>query len=165
MAKVHHVKAARKPIKEAGVKVGESYYWWKFRRGARRVSKTYPRRSQLTQSDFLSQAYDIEDHIAALKAQDYMGDPDSLKSDLDDIASEIRSLGEEQADKLSNMPDSLQNGPTGELLQQRADECEAWADEIEGIEVDVPEDADEDGVLSAIEAAIQEAQGAGGPTE
>jgi hypothetical protein len=165
MAKAHYVKKARKAIKDAGIKIGDSYYWWKFRFGGRRVSKTPPTRSQLTQSDFLSQVYDLEDRIGRLSATDYVEDPDSLKSDLDDIASEIRSLGEEQSDKLSNMPDSLQSGSTGELLQQRSDECESWADELEGIDIDLPDDATPDDVVTALKAAIQEAQSASGPSE
>ena len=57
MPRVHHVKRARKAVKSAGIKVGDSYYWWKFRYGGKHTSKTPPRQSQLTNSDKLSRAY------------------------------------------------------------------------------------------------------------
>ena len=38
MPRVHHVKSARKDNPVA--KKGESYYWWKFRYGGKRYSKT-----------------------------------------------------------------------------------------------------------------------------
>lgn len=138
MAKVHHVKHARKAIRSEGIKVGDEYYWWKFRYGAKRVSKTYPKRQQLTQSDFLSQVYDLEDRINELSIDAYAS-AEPLKSDLDEIAADIRALGEEQDEKLQNMPEGLQQGATGELLQERYDACEAWADEIESIEIEEPD--------------------------
>jgi hypothetical protein len=55
MPKVNHVKCARKDNPEHDIKAGESYYWWSMMQGSRGVkhySKTYPKRSQLTNSDF-----------------------------------------------------------------------------------------------------------------
>jgi vacuolar-type H+-ATPase subunit D/Vma8 len=66
---------------------------------------------------------------------------DNLVSAFRSVADQIQQLGEETSDKLNNMPDGLQQAPTGELLQQRADGCESLADaltsaadDIEGIE-------------------------------
>lgn len=84
-------------------------------------SACYPRASDLTTSEFLSQLYDLQDQVN--KCQD--GDT------LVDLIAEIQQLGEEQEEKLGNMPDSLQEAPTGELLQERADACTEWADELE----------------------------------
>ena len=131
MAHAKFVKAAAKDYPEHGIKKGESYYWWKFRFGGKHYSKTPPKRSQLTQSDFLSQIYEIEDDIAIFECNN----PEDLRSALDDFASRISGLGEECSDRLSNMPESLQQGSTGELLQNRADECELWASEVEAIDV------------------------------
>ena len=44
------------------------------------------------------------------------------------------------------MPDSLQQGPTGELLQGRADSCEEWADSLEGVDLDVDEPTEDDAI-------------------
>jgi DNA repair ATPase RecN len=54
-------------------------------------------------------------------------DVDGVRS----VLEEIRTLGEEQQEKLENMPEGLQQGDTGQLLQERADNCESWAGEIE----------------------------------
>jgi hypothetical protein len=52
MARAHFVKKARKAIPGTDIKKGDSYYWWKFRFGGKRTSKTAPKASQLTQSEF-----------------------------------------------------------------------------------------------------------------
>ena len=138
MPKVNFVKAAAKDNRVA--KKGESYYWWSFRFGGKHMSKTPPRPSQLTQSDFLSRQMELEERIGDLKADSL----EDLKSEVEEIVSEIQSLGEEQADKVGNLPDSLQQGPTGELLEGRASSCEDWAGELEGVDLEADEPTDED---------------------
>lgn len=124
MAKVHFVKSARKDNPVA--KKGESYYWWKpmvgGRGGAKRFSKEYPSRSQTTQSEFLSSLYGIED--GSMKDAQT---PEDFKA----VAEELRELGQEQQDKYDNMPEGLQQGDTGQVLEERAQNCESWADEID----------------------------------
>src|SRR5215471_803723 len=139
MPRVTHVKAARKAIPHAGIEVGQSYYWWAFRFGGKRYSKTYPEPQQLTQSEYQIALYDISDDIAGLSADS------SLPDDVADIAERYRELAQECQDKLDNMPEGLQQGATGELLQERIDACESAADEFENIDFsDAPEDKDED---------------------
>lgn len=128
MPKVHFVKKARKD--NSLVKNGESYYWWKFRRGGKHLSKTYPKQSQLTQSEFLGELYRLQEEIEDLVADD------SLASAVADLAERFRTLGEEQSDKRDNMPDSLQDSPTGELLQTRADRCEEIASDLENLDLE-----------------------------
>lgn len=124
MAKANFVKAARKDNPVA--KKGESYWWWKpmvgGRGGAKRFSKERPRRSQLTQSEFLSSLYDLED-----------GDMQSVATaeDFTSIAEALRELGQAQQEKLDNMPDGLRDGDTGQMLEERASGCDSWADEID----------------------------------
>lgn len=142
MPKVHTVQRARKAIPSAGIRKGDSYYWWKFRYGPKRVSKTYPKPSQLTQSEFLSSMYDLQERIDQLDPESYVDDPESLRSELEDIAAEIRGLGEEQASKRDNMPEQLQDSDVGVLLEERADGCESWADELESIDPDLPDHDD-----------------------
>lgn len=122
MPRVTHVKKARKPIPSIGVEVGDSYYWWQFAFSPRSVSKTPPRPSQLTRSEFLGALYDMQDELGNLEL-----------SEAGDFAARVRELGEEQAEKIQNMPESLQYAPSGELLQERADAMEQWADELESI--------------------------------
>jgi hypothetical protein len=144
MPQVHHVKSARKENPVA--KVGEPYYWWKFRYGGKHYSKTYPKPSQLTQSEFLIQVYEIQEELDALNPEDVV----DLESQVQEIASRIRDIGSEQEDKRYNMPDSLQDSENGQLLEQRAYDCEAWASELESVDFSVDEvphgwDEDEDG--------------------
>lgn len=141
MARAHFVKKARKAHKAGGIKKGESYYWWAFmvggRGGPKHYSKTAPRPSQLTQSEFLGSLYALQEEIDDLDANDGLG------AAVEDIASRLRDLGTEQSDKKDNLPEGLQEGPTGELLQERADACEAAADDLEGITFDVSEKEDD----------------------
>jgi len=50
---------------------------------------------------------------------------------ISDLCGDIQSLGEEQREKKENMPESLQMGPTGELLEERADMCDETAEAFE----------------------------------
>lgn len=141
MPKVTFVAKARKDHPAGGIKKGDSYYWWAFMQGGRGGPKHYskkpPKASQLTQSEFLGGIADLEDEIGALSADD------GLEQSVADIAARIRELGEEQDSKKSNMPDGLQEGATGELLQERADKCGEIADELENITFDVSDKTDE----------------------
>lgn len=142
MARAHFVKKARKAHKEGGIKKGESYYWWAFmvggRGGPKHYSKTPPKRSQLTQSEFLGSLYDLEDAISDLTADD------GLESAVSDIAQQFRDLGDEQEGKKENMPDALQDSETGQMLEQRKDRCHEIADELDGLDfsVDTPDKAE-----------------------
>lgn len=126
MARIKHVKAA-KDYPAQGIAKGEMYYYTKIKTGPRssRVmrSKTPFKRSQLTQSEYLSQLYDWEDSKAEIGSME----------DAQQFADDIRALGEEQQEKLDNMPEGLQQGSTGEMLTERAEACESAAAEIEEI--------------------------------
>lgn len=142
MARAHFVKKARKDHPEGGIKKGDSYWWWAFmvggRGGPKHYSKTQPKASQLTQSEYLGSIADIQDELNALGADD------GLQSAVEDIASRIRELGEEQQSKKDNLPDSLQESETGQLLEERAQACESAADELEAIEFDYTPNDDDD---------------------
>lgn len=136
MARPTFVQKARKDIPQAGVVKGESYYWWSFLRGGKHYSKTPPKPSQLTSSEFLSQFYAIQERIAELDAND------ELQSVIEELATDLTSLADECRDKVSNLPDSLQSSPTAELLENRADACESAASDFESIDCDLPSDED-----------------------
>lgn len=146
MPRVYKVESARKPRPELGIAVGDTYYYWKRRKGPLQMSKTYPKRSQLTGSAFLASIYDIEDRLAALTADE------TLKDEVESIVQELRDLAEECQSSLDNMPEGLQQGDTGQLLEARIEGCNNAADELEGIdfsdapdgEAEEPEDPGED---------------------
>lgn len=124
MPRVHHVKAA-KDYPAQGITKGEQYYTWKIKLaygGITYRSKTYPRPSQLTRSSFLGAIGDLQHD-----GFDGIEDADGLRA----IAEQLREIGGEEQEKFDNMPDGLQQGPTGELLEERAQGCESWADDID----------------------------------
>jgi len=134
MPRVHVVEKARKARPEAGIEVGDRYFYWTKRsgpytKGRTYYSKTYPKPSQLTGSAFLQSVYALQEEMSA-----YSPDSD-LESVRDDWAQRIREIGEECQEKLDNMPEGLQQGSTGELLQERIDAMENWASEIEGVNI------------------------------
>lgn len=152
MPQVHYVKKARKDYKEAGVKKGESYYWWKFRYGGKLISKTHPKQSQLTQSEYLSSMYSIQESVegCAGSIQDVI---DELKSAKENVE-EVMQNCEEKADNLEN---SFPNGcPSLETLRERIDYCcalidslESAADALEGYADEDEEEGKEEDGLSA----------------
>lgn len=128
MPRVHYVKSAR--VAHGDIKVGEPYYWWKFRYGGKRTSKTPPKQSQLTQSDYLQRIYSLEE-------QD-QPDFDMLGDALDNTKSELESLRDEQQEKLDNMPENLrESSSSGQMLQERYDALESSVSDLDS--VDVPE--------------------------
>jgi chromosome condensin MukBEF complex kleisin-like MukF subunit len=151
MPRVYHVKKARKdnPV----VKAGEPYYWWKFAFGPKQYSKTYPKRSLLTQSNFLSQFYDLQDSFS-LKA-------DSLEDDVSDLISNLEMLRDECQDSLDNMPEHLQeSSDSGMLLTERIENLDMAISEIESIDLSMEDlETDEDSRLEEIMEEIGTAIG------
>lgn len=127
MPKVHYVKKARKNNRVA--KKGEPYYWWKFRYGPKMYSKEYPDRSQLTQSEFLSGMYALEDRWSSfdLGSSSF----EEAADELEEMAEEVRELGSECESRRDSMPESLQCSETGELLGMRYEQCEEIANSLE----------------------------------
>jgi len=142
MAHAHFVKKARRTYRGTGIKKGMSYWWWKFRRGALQRSLTQPRPSQLTQSAFwssyLSSTEAFED---AIREAATMTD---LQSARDDLKQALEELRDETEESKSNMPDSLQEGSTGELMQERIDGLEEFIQELEGVEIPDEEESESD---------------------
>lgn len=122
------------------IKKGEAYYWWQFAYGRKNFSKGRPKNSQLTQSAYLSTLYGIQESIEEISAES----ADDLQSQIDDIKSQLEELRDEQEEKRSNMPDSLQESPTGELLQERYDSLDNSISELDGIDIDYEEPSDDE---------------------
>ena len=136
--KVTFVKRARKD--NLACKKGESYYWWKFRFGLKHYSLTYPKRSQLTTSNFLSQIFDLEDQIGSYSSDSAM----LAENDRDEFISTMELVRDECEESLSNMPESLQSSPTGELLQSRIDSMESMIEQMEYTDCELEEVQEED---------------------
>lgn len=137
MPRVNFVEKARKDNPVA--KKGESYYWWKFRYGGKHYSKTRPKPSQLTQSPYLGMVRGLMEQIDDFKPED-ASDLESLR---DEIAGELESLRDETQDNLDNMPEGLQEGDTGQMLQERIDACENAASELQNMDFNFESELDE----------------------
>lgn len=133
------VNVVKKAVKDQGtckcgkeIKAGDAYKWIKFRYGGRRVkcADCSFKASELTQSEFLSTMYDLNDRLEDLSGDD----PSEIQSEIEDIASEFNNLADETQGKYDNMPEGLQQGDTGQLLEQRASECQDVASNLEGID-------------------------------
>lgn len=165
MPRVHFVKAARKVNPVA--RVGESYYWWKFRYGGKHYSKTPPRPSQLTQSEYYGiiratcealEDYKPEQTTTIVEARSTL---EAAAAFIREQAEQVQQAGEECQDKLDNMPEGLQEGDTGQLLQERIEACDSAytdmdnvADELESEDPEqwrADKDEDEDDVLPDID--------------
>lgn len=137
MARATFVKKARKDIPEHGIKAGESYYWWSFKRGGKRWSKTPPKRSQLTQSNFYASIYDLEDDVIANATAD-----DGLAGVRDEVTAALQDISDQCQESLDNMPEGLQQGSTGEWLQERIDAMDSAISEFDSLELEEPDDDD-----------------------
>lgn len=152
-ARVHHVKKARKAYKQEGIKKGEPYFWWKFRFAKHPIRrKTEPRPSQLTQSDFwstlLSASEGFSDELQAAAAFS------DIESARDTFKGELETLRDSQQEKLDNMPEPLQQGDTGQLLQERYDGLEELINELDA--VDIPDDDDDKDISEALGGLVGE---------
>ena len=134
MPRVNIIKKAKKNYPEQGIKKGDTYYWWKFRYGGKHKSKTYPKRSQLTQSSFLATIYDIED---SLECPENLSDLESIR---DEVVSQYQELIDEQQSNLDNMPQQLQDSS---MLRERIDELENAISSLEGMIFEKEENEDE----------------------
>ena len=173
MASLHHVKKsnAGKPIKcgecEKEIAPGTMYYWWAFFRGPRfvRCEEHKPRPSQLINSKMAPAYGAIETAEAAInKAGATIED---IAAALEECAGEIEAVRDDYQEGYDNMPDFAQNGATGEDSQNKIDELENFAsnlnsvaEEIRAMENDDGEagggdNPESDSVKQAIETATQ----------
>lgn len=138
MAKVHFVKNAAQDYPQAGIKKGESYYWWSLWGRGKQVSKEMPKRSQTTSSEFLQEVYAVEEELGELKASNYPNpeDVEDLKSDVEDLASRVNDAGGECQGRYDDLNEGFQNGPTGELLQGRVDSVQEMQNALEAVDLD-----------------------------
>lgn len=130
---------------------GESYYWWQFQNSPKQYSKTRPRASQLTQSEYLSTLYGIVEQI-----EDFSTDSaDELNDFVENIKTELEDLRDTTQESYDNMPENLQYSPTAELLQERVDSIENAISEIESIDLEYNgEDEDDVRMIIADEQSI-----------
>lgn len=134
MPKVQLINKAGKDYPQFGIKKGESHYVWSIkmqRGGLVRRSKTYPRQSQLTLSEYKIAAHQLNEQL-----EDFSADTvEEISSFIDELKSEADDLREQQQEKLDNMPEGLQQGDTGQQIQERIDALESFVSELENFDI------------------------------
>jgi len=127
MPRVHHRKA-RKDYPDNGIVKGDMYYTCRRKTGpwssVTLRSLTPFKASQLTGSAFKSAWFGAEE------GWDASG---KSEQDITDVAEAIRAAGEEAGESLDNMPESLQQGDTGQMLEERASQCEDTAGDLDSL--------------------------------
>ena len=131
------------------------YYNWDLKTGPRssvtfrQLSPPFP--EQLTTSAYLQEWYPINRELAAFEGN---------LDDLNEIIDRIRTLEEAQQEKFDNLPDSLQEAETGQLLEERMEECGELVEECKSIAQEW-DDGDQDVAdipfLDMIHGKVQEA--------
>lgn len=149
--RVNIVKSARQDQGKCGkcgalLNKGTSYIWWKFRYSGRHKrctsSDCYPKPSELVNSPWLSSCMATQEVFESDVAD--AADPSALAEACNSAAESIREQGEEAQGSHDNMPEGLQEGDTGQLLQSRADACEEIAGELEQLSSDMEEGGEYD---------------------
>ncbi len=89
-------------------------------------------RESLRQSELctgkMSGVYAAVENVAAVIDT---GDPSGLVDALTEAAEQVREVAQEYEDNRSNMPEGLQEGPTGTDMQEKADALNEFADSLE----------------------------------
>jgi hypothetical protein len=119
------------------IEVGQGYRWLALRIAngsiTRRLHVTCGsfKRSETTLSDKLGRVWDAQDDLGTAISQ--WGDEDDiedLRSALETAAETAQEVGDEYEESLGNMPDGLQQGDTGQQIQEKADQCHEWNGEL-----------------------------------
>ena len=133
------------------IEKGDNYYSFsnsRFSPLKPRCLNCRPKQSEMTQSDFLSRVYSIQESIENLATDsDFESEIESFKGELEELQSECE-------DKQSNMPDNLQSSPVGQMLENRASSIGEMIDELDSIELTLDEEEIESDVKGDMETDL-----------
>lgn len=92
-----------------------------------RCSCCRPERSELTESEYLQWLYSLQDHLT----ETYDLESEDAKQELYD---ELENMRDELQERYDNIPESLQDGSAGEMLQDRISSLEDAMNELDNLE-------------------------------
>ncbi len=151
MARLNFVKKARKDYPESNIKKGDSYWWWKHNFGRKQKSRTKPSRSQLTQSNFYSQLYDIQDTAEGTFTIE------GIEGELENMVGDLQNLLDECQESLDAMPEQLQDtSVAGETLTERIENMETYINELEAIDTEFEDDLSDEEREARLEEIVEE---------
>lgn len=131
---------------------GESYWTWCFMNQSPHYSKIQPRASQLTQSSFYQEYYSIQERIEDFSPER----ADEISYFVEEIISSLEDLREQCQDSLDNMPEQLQDSDTGQMLQERIDECDNLISDFESLDTEYSSDEEVSGDNDSEEISDEE---------
>lgn len=139
MPKVNFVRKAQKD--NAVAKRGESYYWWKFRYGPKQMSKTRPKPSDLTQSQYLKVIYACQERFQYIDdptqldpnentAEEICNAMDHAADECESIADDLVELVAQYEEKATNIEENFENSELAENMHTAGDECQTTVDDL-----------------------------------
>lgn len=146
MTRLNFVKSANKDYPNAGIKKGDSYWWWQLYRQPRQMSKERPKGSQIASSDYARSVLSLIEGLEEIEKQDVSWTSD----DRDSLVSDLEQIRDEEQEKFDNLPEGFQMGDVGQRLEEHVGDLDGWIDELNGIEFD--EDGENE---EALEKALE----------
>ncbi len=155
MPRIKIVKSAQKDqgpcyVCRKEIKQGETYKWFahligRSSRKKKFCAKCKIRGSHMTTSDKLCRLYEAQEAIEdALKIMDDITTIAAFEEWRDNVASAIETaaqtaeeVGDEYQSSYDNMPEGLQQGSTGQEIEEKANACSEWNNELETAAGDV----------------------------
>lgn len=137
------------------ITTGQKFLYWKLSMNSplhrRHAACGRPRPSELTSSKLSGVYAAVESAEDALNALGKEDTPADIAQILNDCAGEVESVKDEYQESLDNMPEPLQQGPTGQDMQEKIESLETFhnvltdkASDLEGLEKDDDDEDQED---------------------
>ena len=121
------------------INVGESYWTWCFYGGQPIYSKTKPRQSQLTNNSFKQELYSIQESVEDFSPED----PDEVSEFVEELISNLEELRDTCQESFDNIPEQLQEGNSGQILQERIENLDDVISNLENIDTEFSSELDE----------------------
>lgn len=142
MAKAYYQKARKEyQCGKCGNKIHPGEYYYKlealYQRTRYRCENCKPERSELTESEYYSWLWDLQDHLE----ERYDLRSEECK---DELYSELENMRDELQDKWDNIPESLQYSPNAEMIQERIDSLDDAMNELDNLEYPEKDEESED---------------------
>jgi hypothetical protein len=97
--------------------------------------------------------YDINERLESIDGET----AEDFESAISEIVGDLENLRDETQEKHDNMPEQLQQGDTGQLLEERVQSIEGMISNLESVTIDVPEALNPDSDEAKKEAEAENA--------
>lgn len=121
------------------INIGESYWTLCFYGGQPIYSKTKPRQSQLTNNSFKQELYSIQESVEDFSPED----PDEVGEFVEELISDLEELRDTCQESFDNIPEQLQEGDSGQILQERIENLDDVISNLENIDTEFSSELDE----------------------